>query len=72
MKAAGLIENPPAGILARLAGPMPGGWRVVSVWESREIWERFRTDRLDPAFKATGGPQPRFEEWDLQSVRFPT
>lgn len=69
-KAAGIIENPPPGALARMAGPMPGGWRVISVWDSRESWNRFRSERLEPAFKATGARPPVFEEWDLQAVRF--
>ena len=28
-------ENPPAGLLFRAAGPIPGGWRITSGWESR-------------------------------------
>jgi hypothetical protein len=51
---------------------MPGGWRVVSVWDSRELWERFRVERLEPAFKSVGQAAPHFEEWELQNVRFPT
>jgi len=69
MAAAGLIENPPAGALARMAGPMPGGWRVISVWESREAWEKFRAERLEPAFKAAKAAPPQFEEWELQALR---
>jgi hypothetical protein len=25
-------ENPPVGLLFRAAGPIPGGWRITSVW----------------------------------------
>ncbi len=66
-QAAGIMENRPAGVLARLAGPTPDGWRVISVWESREDWTRFYNERLAPAFRKVGGPAPEIEEWDLQS-----
>ncbi len=66
----GLEGNPPRGALARFSGPTEAGWRVVSVWESREAWEAFRRDRLEPALRETGS-QPQFELWELNSVRIP-
>ena len=44
----------PAGQIARLAGPVEGGWRVISVWESQEALEAFRRDRLTPAAQQSG------------------
>lgn len=44
-------EMPPRGSIFQVAGPAEGGWRVISVWESREAQERFRDERLVPAFK---------------------
>ena len=38
----------PEGELLHLAGPSRDGWLVMSVYESRESWERFRDDTLTP------------------------
>jgi len=65
----GLGANPPAGSLARLAGPVEGGWRIISVWESQEAFDAFRRERLEPAFRQAGRPVPQFEVAPLQSVR---
>ncbi len=47
-------EVPPEGAIFQVAGPTENGWRVISVWESREAQERFRDERLMPAFKEIG------------------
>jgi hypothetical protein len=38
----------PAGQLFHAGGPSAGGWTIVAVHESKESWERFRTDILMP------------------------
>jgi hypothetical protein len=53
-KVAASGEMPPQGAIFQVAGPHEGGWRVVSVWESREAQERFRDERLLPAFQEVG------------------
>jgi hypothetical protein len=64
------LENAPAGGIVHIAGPSPnGGWRVIEVWESMEDAERFRNERLMPAFEAVGfegGAQPEF--WEIHSI----
>ena len=47
-------ELPPPGAIFQVAGPHEGGWRVISVWESREAQERFRDERLLPVFQEVG------------------
>ena len=47
-------EMPPRGAIFQVAGPHEGGWRVISVWESREAQERFRDERLLPVFEEVG------------------
>jgi heme-degrading monooxygenase HmoA len=47
-------EIPPPGAVFQVAGPDEGGWRVISVWDSREAFERFREERLIPAFAEAG------------------
>jgi hypothetical protein len=36
----------PPGLLAHVAGPVEGGWRVVNVWASEELFRRFQSERL--------------------------
>jgi heme-degrading monooxygenase HmoA len=56
----------------RLAGPSPnGGWRVVSVWESREQFDQFRRERLEPALKDAGLGVPQFQFWTPETVITP-
>jgi hypothetical protein len=64
-----LIGNPPPGIKVRVAGPIEGGWRVISVWESQEAWDTFRTGRLEPMFREVGRELPRFTMWEAQNLR---
>jgi len=63
--------SPPAGGLARFAGPTEGGWRVIAIWESQEAWETFRRERMEPAFKEAGREMPSFQVWPLESVMIP-
>jgi len=44
----------PAGCSEHIAGPTDGGWRVISVWDSEEDFERFRSDTLIPALRDSG------------------
>jgi len=41
-----LTGSPPPGARLRLAGPMDGGLRIVSLWESRDQYEAFVEERL--------------------------
>jgi hypothetical protein len=50
------LDRPPEGAIARAAGPIEGGWRVIGIWESREHYERFWRDKLAPALEAVGAP----------------
>jgi hypothetical protein len=63
------LEAPAGGIL-HVAGPSPnGGWRVIEVWESEEDAQRFRKERLEPAFDAVGlsqRPTPQF--WQVHNI----
>jgi len=55
-----LADWPVKGLLAHIAGPMPGGWRVIDVWQSRAAFNRFGKT-LGPILKKLGirGPRPR-------------
>ncbi len=47
-------QMPPPGAVFQVAGPADGGWRVISVWNSRDDFERFRDERLRPALEKAG------------------
>jgi hypothetical protein len=42
----------PDGQIFHAAGPVPGGWTLVAVHESKESWERFRDNVLGPKLQA--------------------
>ena len=42
------------GQLAHIEGPMEGGFRVVDVWESQEVFDAFVGSQLAPAFQRVG------------------
>jgi hypothetical protein len=63
----------PKGQLTHAAGPSPGGWTVVVVYDSKENWERFRDGVLMPKMKlgikggfATPPQETGFEVYNLQ------
>ncbi len=61
-------------MVAHLVVRRDGGLRHIEVWRSKEDWERFRAERLDPAlervFAAAGIPHrpPRPPEQELDLV----
>ncbi len=65
----GVVSNPPAGVVLRIAGPTADGWRIISVWDSQEAFDAFRRDRLEPALRAAGRPLPTFEISPVHSMR---
>ena len=71
MKKLNYRNDSPAGAIARFAGSHQGTWRIISVWESKEAWENFRRDRLEPALRDAGRPVPEFDGYSLDSVFIP-
>jgi hypothetical protein len=69
--AAALVDPPPDGLILHVAGPTDEGVRIIDVWESDEAWLRFRSERLDPAIAALGGParpEPTFRDLHPEQV----
>lgn len=64
----GITSRPPEGNWIRMAGPMDGGWRVVSLWESRQQFETFLEERLHLSLQDTGGGQPVLTFWEIETV----
>jgi hypothetical protein len=59
----------PAGLVAHVAGPTGDGFRIIDVWESREAWETFRDEVLQPAVQRSG--VARLREFDVRDVMDP-
>jgi hypothetical protein len=58
----------PASLLLRVAGPIPSGWQIISVWESQEAFDTFRLERLGPALQRLGRPMPSLQIWPVETV----
>lgn len=61
--------TPPQGMLLRLAGPMDGGWRIVSVWESQDAYDKFRRETLIPALQKLGRQVGAPQVWRLHEMQ---
>ena len=68
VQALDLATSPPVGGRIRMAGPTADGWRIVSLWDSEEDWERFRNERLVPALTGAGRASPPLEIWPIETV----
>jgi hypothetical protein len=52
-----------------MAGPMAGGWRIVTLWDSEADWERFRDDTLVPALAGIGQTMEAGAKiWPIETV----
>ena len=49
----------PEGCRAHIAGPVEGGWRVITVWDSEEAFDSFREEKLLPAVREVAGEAPK-------------
>ncbi len=60
-------DEKPDGLILRAAGEVDGRWKAVSIWESKEAFERFSEERVLPAVRQVlseemaAGPPPT--EW---------
>ncbi len=56
-------QDPPQGAILHTAGQIPNGWRVFNIFESRDSYEKFYDDRIAPALKQVGMPNPSRKEF---------
>jgi hypothetical protein len=47
----------PEGCQVHIAGPIDGGWRVITVWDSEDRFQQFRNEKLIPALREAGGEE---------------
>lgn len=57
--AAEIGDEQPKGLVAHLVVKRDGGLHHIEVWESKEDWERFRAERVEPALDSDAGDGPR-------------
>jgi hypothetical protein len=50
-----------------MAGPMDGGWRVVSLWDSAEQFRAFLEERLHLTLDGLEG-EPTVVLWEIEKV----
>ena len=59
----------PEGCQVHIAGPVDAGWRVLTVWDSAEQFDRFREQKLLPAIaEVTGGEAPQAVQPEVNEV----
>ena len=72
MRALDLDKNPPAGGIFHVAGFAAGTLRVLDIWESQQVFERFQKDRLAAAVQKAGiASQPRVQFYPAHNVYVP-
>lgn len=64
----GIESSPPNGSSLRMPGPMDGGWRVVSLWETRQQFETFLEERLHLSLRDAGIDQPIVSFWEIEKA----
>ena len=59
----------PDGLIVHTAGPRDeGGWRVVDVWESKEDFEKFFSQKLKSALESAKVPQPQMKFFPVHNI----
>lgn len=58
-------SDPPPGLIFHASGPIDGGWGVLDFWESRELFDRFISERVAPAMSAAGAAPPEVHEFPV-------
>jgi hypothetical protein len=53
-----LGSDKPEGLIVHAAGDSGSGIRIIDVWESKQQFERFQSERLGPAMSKVGIEQP--------------
>ena len=65
-------EKWPDGLTFHVAGPTNGGMRLVEIWDSRDQFDRWMAETIQPAIqevtaehRRAAGPPPRFTEFAI-------
>ena len=66
--AAELGDETPPGRLCHVTGLVDGRLRVIEVWETEDVFRRFREERLRPAMERVVGPGVFSETWPPEGL----
>jgi hypothetical protein len=58
----------PDGQQVHIGGPVENGWRVISVWDDEEKFNRFREEKLFPALQESGQGEPTVQRNPVHRV----
>jgi hypothetical protein len=58
----------PAGLISHVAGPIPSGWRIVDVWQSKAAFDAFGTRLFPVAAKLGMSPDTQPDIWEIEST----
>ena len=63
----GFDDQLPEGCQLHIAGPVDEGWRVITVWDSKDAFQQFAQETLGPTIREIGGegaptPQPQVND----------
>src|SRR5437588_6281151 len=57
------------GAIFHVAGPGPnGGWRVVDVWESDDVFNDFAQEKIIPFTSELGMGEPAIQRFDVNEI----
>ena len=62
-------DKPAGGEVLSIVGPVSGGWQVVDVWESQDVFETYMRDKVKPVLQHLGIQDPAvtiFPIYDMQ------
>ena len=59
------------GFIAHRAGPTTGGWYVVEAWRSKEDFDAWIQEVVQPTLQAVGVAAPQLQEVPVQNVVTP-
>lgn len=63
---------PPPGSIFHWAAQSGDGLRVVDVWESQEIFDKFAQEQIVPFSKEVGMPEPKIQAYDVHNTLPPS
>jgi hypothetical protein len=67
-----LRDDPPEGLIFHAAGPSPGGWRIVDIWDTPAHWDEYFAGTVRPALDEIAGEggyraveRSQVTQWDI-------
>jgi hypothetical protein len=62
-------DQPAAGEVLSIVGPLEGGWQVVDVWESQAVFETYMRDKVKPVLQRLGIQDPTVTAFPVHDMQ---